>query len=89
MPTCPDPTCRNPTWTGSRPCHCSACHETFSGVELFDRHRDRRGEHGHCRDPKTVAGAERWTDGIWHMPGMSDEGRARVTRARNRGGGLT
>lgn len=32
-------------------CHCAACHETFTTVANFDRHRDRRGEHGSCKNP--------------------------------------
>lgn len=27
------------TWTGANTAHCSACHRTFSGPTLFDKHR--------------------------------------------------
>jgi hypothetical protein len=35
------------TWTGMVMCHCAGCHNTFSSLGLFDRHR--RG--GRCREP--------------------------------------
>jgi hypothetical protein len=38
-------------WTGLAPAHCSACHETFTGVGAFDLHR--RG--GKCIPPAEVA----------------------------------
>lgn len=37
-------------WTGATMCHCSACHETFTGITLFDAHRIR----GACADPAAV-----------------------------------
>ena len=36
------------TWTGLLIAHCAACHETFTTVQGFDRHRDS----DHCRRPK-------------------------------------
>lgn len=59
-------------WTGMAPCHCSACHLTWSGITLFDRHR--RG--GACLTPDEVItqGQELiHRDGIWRQPEMSDE----------------
>jgi hypothetical protein len=56
------------------PCHCSACHATFSGIRLFDTHR--RG--GRCLDPTTIRGPLRLVGGIWREPAMSDEVRAKV-----------
>lgn len=35
-------------WTGANQAHCPTCHEHFSTVALFDRHR--AGEGG-CKDP--------------------------------------
>lgn len=26
-------------WTGLNAAHCSGCHQTFSGITLFDQHR--------------------------------------------------
>lgn len=43
-------TCCGAWWTGSSPCHCSGCHQNFSGISAFDRHR--RG--GKCADPDQV-----------------------------------
>lgn len=42
------------SWSGLNVSHCSACHETFSGVRLFDKHRVHYGERGRCVDPATV-----------------------------------
>lgn len=43
-------------WPGTRISHCSACHETFSGVSAFDQHRRRVKSEtskyvGRCLDP--------------------------------------
>jgi hypothetical protein len=70
------------SWSGSRACHCSGCHRTFSGTELFDRHRNHRGDHGSCLDPATLPRMELWSDGIWHMPAMTPLNRAKVARRR-------
>lgn len=37
-------------WGGLAQAHCSVCHELFSGVTAFDRHRSR----GHCLDPRKM-----------------------------------
>ena len=37
-------------WSGSRTCHCGACHVTYSGVSHFDRHR----KGGLCFDPRDI-----------------------------------
>jgi len=65
MPHCP----RCPAvWYGVESiCHCGACHHTFSGRELFDRHRDPHGAHGHCRDPADLPDFH-WRDGMWRGP---------------------
>jgi hypothetical protein len=45
--------CTN-TWPGVSRCHCAGCHETFSGLALFDRHRrDIKGV-GTCLDPASI-----------------------------------
>lgn len=58
-------------WSGVSRAHCTGCHRTFGGVNLFDRHRrDVRGE-GTCVDPATIVGKESGeremfeTNGIW------------------------
>lgn len=51
--------------------HCAKCHETFSGVTGFDRHR--RG--GECLDPATIGMIRTtrfgWTR--WQSPGPDKE----------------
>ncbi len=38
-------------WAGNSTCHCGGgCHQTFSGVTTFDRHR----RNGQCLDPASV-----------------------------------
>ena len=37
-------------WTGMAVCHCAGCHETFSSIGAFDKHRTGGGEDRHCRD---------------------------------------
>jgi len=46
------------SWPGTRISHCSACHETFTGIEAFDAHRRADPERatasqyvGRCLDP--------------------------------------
>lgn len=65
------------TWTGISRAHCSAegCHQTFSGLSLFDQHRRRDT----CLPPfeLTIAGEPlRLVDGIWRSPEMSDDDKA-------------
>lgn len=66
-------------WTALGACHCSACHQTFSGVALFDRHRSvAGGEHGSCLPPGRLIHAttgERLMferDGMWRGPEMDE-----------------
>ena len=50
------------SWTGHSRCHCTACHESFSSVSAFDRHRIDFA----CRppgDPGLVL-----VDGYWQWP---------------------
>lgn len=51
-------------WNGLAACHCSGCHETFSSVSGFDRHR--RG--GECLKPAEI-GLVRDGRGSWSFPG--------------------
>lgn len=52
------------TWTGTAPCHCTACHVTFTVIELFDAHRTGRGPHGGCLDPPSSPPARRPRVGV-------------------------
>lgn len=66
------------TWTGTRAAHCSGCCRTFSGIELFDRHRAGYGEHGQCVDPAELRDRTgtlicEFRDGMWRFPEMTDE----------------
>jgi hypothetical protein len=49
------PRCRN-EWGGLKTAHCTVCHQTFTTVGAFDKHRD--GSHAddtrHCVDPESV-----------------------------------
>jgi hypothetical protein len=59
------------TWTGLAPCHCGACHHTFSGISLFDLHR--RGSV--CADPSELlvgGDALRLIGGVWRAPAMDE-----------------
>lgn len=68
------------TWTALGAAHCSACHRTFVGYVLFDRHRTAAGgEHGGCLDPGRLVNASTGTpvaefrDGMWRGPEMTEE----------------
>ena len=50
-------------WTGTRPCHCQACHQTFGGLTAFDAHQTRRG----CAAPEALGLEQR--AGIWRYSG--------------------
>jgi hypothetical protein len=62
------------TWGGLGRAHCAGCHQTFSVVSLFDKHRSTRGPHGSCREPgsmRTKSGAPVMVlgaDGLWRGP---------------------
>lgn len=70
-------------WSGTRACHCSGCHETFSGVDLFDRHRTLHGEHGTCRHPSELRGVE-LRDGVWARPAMDEAAKVKAFGGRGR-----
>lgn len=64
------------SWTGLAAAHCAACHRTFAGASLFDRHRAAgHGSHGTCLDPGELRGRDGYRlmlerDGVWHGPPM-------------------
>ena len=49
------PRCNN-RWTGLKTAHCTACHETFTTITAFDKHRtgDHANDTRHCIDPSTA-----------------------------------
>ena len=51
-------------WTGAARAHCSACHETFSGITTFDAHRKANAHRGKCKKPIHM-GLEKNENGIW------------------------
>jgi hypothetical protein len=60
------------TWTGLGIAHCASCHETFTTVSNFDRHRAgsrvRGLVAGECNAPDD-AGLVLNERGQWAMPG--------------------
>lgn len=49
-------------WGGFAACHCTVCHETFTTVGNFDRHRKT----GKCEHP-TACGFVQGQNGVWHQ----------------------
>lgn len=43
-------------WGGLNTAHCGACHQTFTGIHAFDRHRtgSHSGGTRHCQPPAIV-----------------------------------
>lgn len=69
------------TWTALGAAHCAGCHQTFSGLTLFDRHRSIVGEHGRCYIPAVLVGRSgaplcEFRDGMWRFPEMTDAEKA-------------
>lgn len=64
-------------WSGYRTCHCAAaCHETFTSVTAFDRHRpDPAG----CADPAAVGlvQVDRAGYQVWGWPDPGNPGNPR------------
>ena len=56
--------------------HCGACHETFGGVSLFDRHR----REGVCLRPMALGAEAR--SGVWRIPATPEE-RQRLSGLRS------
>jgi len=73
-------------WTAQAAAHCGACHASFSGIRLFDRHRSLVGLHGRCVDPAGLMSRGEpiceLRDGVWRSPEMDDAARERVRRPR-------
>lgn len=56
------------SWGGLRTAHCGACHETFTTVGNFDKHR----RNGKCAAP-TKVGLVADANGRWTAAGANDE----------------
>jgi hypothetical protein len=68
-------------WTGLGMAHCTVCHETFSTVSNFDRHRQpiAKGGERACRPPADaglVVSVRPTGTRVWAMPGRPDEDEA-------------
>lgn len=62
------------TWCGLKTCHCIGCHETFTTITSFDKHRQR----GHCLQPADVGLAKVGRDyPCWGLPGAENAPRDR------------
>ena len=46
------PECRKPHGNQA---HCGSCHQTFSTVANFDKHRTGDAEHRRCVDPEAIS----------------------------------
>lgn len=60
-------------WSGLSRAHCSGCHLTFTGVTMFDRHRNSDG----CANPVDLGMVLR-AGGIWGAPAMTPEQAAEI-----------
>ena len=64
------------TWTGKSMAHCKSCHETFSTVSNFDKHRFRGRSLsveflGRCEPPDEI-GMVQNNYGTWRKPDERD-----------------
>jgi hypothetical protein len=74
------------TWGGANRCHCSGCHETWSGVTLFDQHRWHRGERDGCWPPGELTTHGQplvCRDSVWGGPELTEA--QKVARFGQRG----
>ena len=54
-------------WTGTRPAHCPACHETFSTNGVADHAHRGPADQVNCSDP-AASGLVRNKRGLWSYP---------------------
>lgn len=70
-------------------CHCAACHQTFTGLTLFDAHQDvnyTRQPAILCHDPASL-GLAQSPRGTWGTPeGLKARQRSATTLAKARSG---
>lgn len=62
-------------WGGFNTSHCGGCHQTFTGLTAFDKHRDGSHSAGtrHCVDPATVGLIDAGrTYPCWGFPGTDN-----------------
>ena len=63
-------------WSGLKTAHCTGCHDTFTVVSAFDKHRS--GSHAndtrHCVNPETVGLVDAGRAyQCWGFPGRDDD----------------
>lgn len=64
-------------WTAGGACHCSGCHQTFSVLSIFDKHRTGNLDHRRCLTPGDHPDKfSQAANGNWQGPAMTDEQRA-------------
>ena len=66
----------NARWGGLRTAHCDACHETFTVVAAFDKHRagSHTDEGRHCIDPAAVGLVDMGRAyPCWGFPGRGED----------------
>jgi hypothetical protein len=67
-------------------CHCGACHQTFTGLGLFDAHRTGDWADRHCKPPAAL-GLLQSARGTWGTPeGLKARERSALTLAQARSG---
>lgn len=90
--TCPG--CRKEIlWRGDITGHCAKCHETFAGIESFDRHQRLSGGEVTCLDPAEVRSGQRRMElnryGEWILISERDKAKREqwIKHLRRAGGG--
>ena len=74
FPSC----CCGAVWRqrGNSTGHCTRCHETFQGIELFDRHQHIQPDGSvRCLDPHSIKLRHQLlelVEGVWRGPRMPD-----------------
>lgn len=67
------------TWSGLKMAHCSQCHETFSTVGNFDKHRVSHGGGTKCVRPEDCDMIQN-QNGTWMKNGERDVSRLGLLR---------
>jgi hypothetical protein len=58
------------SWTGTARCHCGSCHETFTGLSAFEKHRVTVNQSQALREcaPPASVGLVQNDHGYWGSP---------------------
>lgn len=80
-------TCRcGAAWCGLKTSHCSACHETFTSITSFDRHRTGGAGDRKCVAPTAAGLVKTGRDyPCWGIPGAETSPRDRRALAGLKG----